>query len=343
VTGVTGTFDVAGARGPLAFFRSLDASRLAHGYLFSGPAGVGKKTFARALAQSLLCETPKATLLGYCRACTACTLFAARTHPDFLESGGVVKIGKDAASSANDEDLSARELVRELAMHGYRSNYHIVLLGDVSFATHEAANALLRTLEEPPPGVLVMLTSSAPGTLLETIRSRLVEIAFAPLSPAEVEAVLVRAGTAEEDAHHAAASSLGSVTRARESLDADARGVRDASFAWFEHAMRGEAGDASFLGLDDRSLTGAQKRENVRALIEIVRIAARDWATSILAHGAVAPFAGDQRERIERIAPRDPKAVTAVLAALGEVERLAHSNVSPGLVVDYLRAQLARG
>ena len=78
-------FDVVGAERALAHFGSLDSTRLAHGYLFSGPAGVGKKTFARRFAQSLLCETPKATLLGYCNACRSCALFAAGTHPDYHE------------------------------------------------------------------------------------------------------------------------------------------------------------------------------------------------------------------------------------------------------------------
>jgi DNA polymerase-3 subunit delta' len=338
MSGVAGTFDVAGARAAQRFFGSLDPNRLAHGYLFTGPAGVGKKTFARAVAKSLLCETPKDTLLGYCDRCTACTLFVAGTHPDFVTSEGVVKIGKDAA---NDDELTARDLIRELAMHGYRSRFHVVLLGDVTFATDEAANALLRTLEEPPEGVVVMLTSSAPGTLLETIRSRLVELAFAPLTVTEVESVLVRTGTPAPEARLAAESSLGSITRARESLDLEATGVREASFAWFEDVMRGDTGDAGFLRLDDRSLNGAQKRENVRALIEIVRIAARDWATSVIANGAVPPFAGDQRRRVERVAPRDPKAAALLLAALSDVDRLSHSNVSPGLVVDYLRTQLS--
>jgi DNA polymerase-3 subunit delta' len=338
---VTGSFDVVGARGPLGFFGSLEAARLAHGYLFTGPAGVGKKTFARRLAQSLLCETPKPTLLGYCEACTGCTLFVAGTHPDFVAAEGVVKIGKDSSGGGHDEDLSARDLIRELSMHPYRGRYHVVLLADVAFATHEAANALLRTLEEPPDGVVVMLTSSAPGSLLETIRSRLVEIAFAPLALAEVEAVLRTQGIAAPEARRAAEMSLGSITRARDLFEGDARALREASFAWFEDVMRGESGDAGFLGLDDRSLTGAQKRENVRDLIEIVRVAARDWAIASLAGGEVRPLAGDQHERVLRVAQRDPKTTAALLGALGDAERLAQTNVSPGLVVEFLRAQLS--
>jgi DNA polymerase-3 subunit delta' len=338
---VTGEFDVVGARAPLAFFAALDPARVAHGYLFTGPAGVGKKTFGRRLAQALLCETPKATLLGYCATCTACTLFAARTHPDFVESEGTLKIGRDAGNALHDDEFSARDLVRALSLHGYRSRYRIVLLGDVAFATHEAANALLRFFEEPPAGVIVILTTAAPGTLLATVRSRFVEIAFGPLAAADVERVLVREGVAVDEAHGAAAVALGSVTRARSVLGGDDAGSRVASFAWFERAVRGEQPNAAFLRLDDRSLSGAEKRALVVELIELVRVAIRDWAALSLGASDVPLLAADQRKLIARLPPRETKAIVALLGAVAEVERISRTNVSAGLVVDYLRMQLA--
>lgn len=341
MNGIEGRFEVLGARAPLAFFTTLDPSRLAHGYLFTGPAGVGKKTFARRIAQSLLCETPKATLLGYCGTCIGCKLFAASTHPDFVSSEGTVKIGTEAGSALHDEDLSSRDLVRELSLRGYRSRYRVVVLADVSFATHEAANALLKFFEEPPAGVVVILTTAAPGSLLPTIRSRFVEIAFGPLPLADVETALVSSGVDHVKARLAAAVSLGSITRARAVLDEDGAGVREASFAWFENAMRGEPADASFLRLDDRSLSGAEKRALVGELIELVRIAARDWAVAALTADGVPPLAGDQRARLARIPARDPVATAALLGAVADAERIANTNVSAGLVVDYLRAQLA--
>jgi DNA polymerase-3 subunit delta' len=341
MTMIEGEFDVVGASGPLAFFAPLPPERLAHGYLFTGPQGVGKKTFARRIAQSLLCETPKSTLLGYCGFCTACKLFAARTHPDFVESDGTIKIGREAGSALHDEDLSARDLVRELSLHGYRSRHRVVLLGDVAFATHEAANALLRFFEEPPGGVIVFLTTHAPGTLLATIRSRFVEIAFGPLPAADVERVLVREGVAPNKAHAAAAISLGSITRARTMTGGEGDGVRRASFDWFADAVRGELPDASFLHLDDRSLSGAEKRAAVLELVEIVRVALRDWAALSLGVPAVPLMASDQRALIARLPKRDTKAVVALLSAVADVERMARTNVSAGLVVDYLRMQLA--
>ncbi|MDQ2907942.1 MAG: hypothetical protein M3R44_01160 [Candidatus Eremiobacteraeota bacterium] len=338
---IEGEFDVVGARAPLSFFSALSLDRLSHGYLFTGPAGVGKKTFARRLAQSLLCETPKSTLLGYCNQCTACRLFAARTHPDFVESEGTIKIGKDAGSAVHDAELTARDLVRELSLHGYRSRYRIVLLGDVAFATHEAANALLKFFEEPPAGVIVVLTTSAAGSLLTTIRSRFVEIAFSPLASVDVERVLLRAGVAPERANVAAAASLGSIARARSVLDDDHNGFRNAAFAWFAQAARGARPDAAFLRLDDRSLSGADKREFVLDLIELARVAARDWAVLTLEKSRTPLLAADQRDRLESLPQRKLPAIVALLSGIGEAERLAHTNVSAGLIVDYLRMQLA--
>ena len=105
--------------------------------------------------------------------------------------------------------------------------------------------------------------------------------------------------------------------------------------------MRGEPVDSSFLRLDDRSLSGAEKRAQVGELLELVRVGVRDWAASTLAGEGVALLAGDQQARFARIPARDPQATAALLAATADVERIAASNVSAGLVVDYLRVQLA--
>ena len=152
-------FDVAGAEGPKRYFGALSGESLAHAYLFSGPAGVGKKTFARRLAQSLLCQARKDGVLGYDGTCTSCAMFAAgenARHPDFLEHTGALKIGDPGAAMGfyETDEMSSRDIVRQLSMQSYVGGMRVLLLGDVSFASNEAANALLKFLEEPPRGVL---------------------------------------------------------------------------------------------------------------------------------------------------------------------------------------------
>ncbi len=337
---VTGAFDVVGAAAPLAYFGRLEPAKLSHGYLFTGAPGVGKKTFARRLAQSLLCETPKPTLLGYCNACTGCTLVNAGTHPDLLENVGVIKIGNDDGR-ASDERITARDLVREFSLHGYRSRYHIVIFGDVEFATHEAANALLKFFEEPPAGVVVILTTSAPGTLIATIRSRMLQIAFPLLKESEVREILVSGGTDDEAARRAAAVALGSVARARAALAGESSGSRAAAVAWFEAALRGEQPDAGFLRLDDRTLSAAEKREALAAMLEMIRLVARDWAVLTVAPHGGTLYAEDLRARIERFPKRKAAEILALQETLADAERLAHTNVSAALVADLVRMQLA--
>ncbi|MBV8489232.1 MAG: hypothetical protein JO199_01790, partial [Candidatus Eremiobacteraeota bacterium] len=107
------TFDVVGAHGPKRYFETLTRATIAHAYLFTGLPGVGKKTFARRLAQSLLCAAPKDGAIGYDGTCSSCALFSAENarHPDFIEHDGVLKIG-DRDSSAGfyeNDELGARD------------------------------------------------------------------------------------------------------------------------------------------------------------------------------------------------------------------------------------------
>jgi DNA polymerase-3 subunit delta' len=173
-----------------AFEQAVRRGRLAHAYLFIGPTGVGKRLFAGELARALLCEAPPDSRLEACDRCPACLLSEAGTHPDFVTAAR-------PPERANLPIDVVRELGRELAMKPARGRRKIAILEDADdlddpITSHAAANAFLKTLEEPPAGSVLILIGTAVERQLPTILSRCQVVRFAPL-PAPLVADLLRA------------------------------------------------------------------------------------------------------------------------------------------------------
>lgn len=147
-------------------------NRLPHALLCSGPAGLGKRQFAEHFVQALLCTAP--TREGFpCGLCRTCRLFLAGNHPDYLrveptEEGKPIKVDQ------------IRELVAFLGYTSQLGGYKIALLNPAERMNLNAANSLLKTLEEPPGNSLLVLLSTAPARLPATIRSRCQQLLFQP-------------------------------------------------------------------------------------------------------------------------------------------------------------------
>lgn len=149
---------------------SRSQNKLPHALLLSGAAGLGKLMFAQSLAAALLCYSPTAD--GYaCGTCKSCLLFANDAHPDYIfmpaeESGGVIKIDQ------------IRTIVEINSKTSQISNYQVIIIPDADNMNSSAANALLKTLEEPQGNTVMLLITSRPSALLATIRSRCQMINF---------------------------------------------------------------------------------------------------------------------------------------------------------------------
>jgi len=328
-------FECVGAATAKQLFSNMSTESLGHGYLFTGAAGIGKKTFARRLAQSILCAE-KTPMFGYCKTCASCRMFASKTHPDYTEAIGEIKIGK--AGEKSGEEITARGIVKQLALHAYHGSHRIVVLGDAAFATEESANALLKFFEEPPAGVVIILTTSAPGGLLTTIQSRLVEIPFERLDTQTIVTILEADGVTPTLAREAAEGAMGSVTAARAILVVGAVNIRSIAFGWFANALAGKSAD---LRLEDHATTPAERRDWLNEFLEALRIIARDYAVSIVAGPRAPKLATELAAKISGLPKRGPREATAILDSVHETIKLAQTNVSAALVADYLRVALA--
>ena len=145
-------------------FSAHREDRLAHAYLLAGPPGVGKRAFAQRFAASLLCLEPDAR--GHpCGHCGGCLLMRAGSHPDFsvlAPESGKTQIPIDAV----------RELSASLDLAAHQGRYRVALIIPAEAMTPQSANSLLKTLEEPGAGVILILVSDRPLAVLSTLRSR---------------------------------------------------------------------------------------------------------------------------------------------------------------------------
>jgi DNA polymerase-3 subunit delta' len=202
------------------FRRSLRRGRLASSFLFIGPAGIGKRTFALKLAQALLCERGNEADLDPCEQCPSCQQITADTHPD------VDRVSRPEGRSEipvalfiGDHEHRSREgLCHRISLRPSSGRRRIAIIDDADFLNKEGANCLLKTLEEPPPRSLLILIGTSLQRQLPTIRSRCQLVRFRPLPDAFVNRYVRQQGfcTTDDQAARLADLAEGSLDRARQ-------------------------------------------------------------------------------------------------------------------------------
>ncbi len=261
--------------------RSVQAGRIVHALLLTGPHGSGKRTMARLFAQAMVCAGPDKP----CGVCPACKRFLAGSHPD------VHVVRPEKKSIGVDE---VRALIDALALRPYEGGRHIVIVEQADKLTPSAQNALLKTLESPSGDAMFFLITDAPGALLPTIVSRCQTVRFSDLSVEDCAGVLQRRGIAPARALELAGLSQGSVGRALE-IDGDGeyRALRERVLASLE-ALNGRASVAGAAA----SLEEDKGSED--AMLGVMELWARDLMA--LQSGATPYQSGDEaRLRRSRI------------------------------------------
>jgi len=297
--------------------RALAGGHVHHAYRFEGPAGVGKELAAFALAQALVCEAPGADARA-CEKCSACQR-ALRisdeeprvpAHPDVILLQRGLYRGRISANEATGISIEqVRRMVLERVGYGpHEGRARVFIIRDADELTVSAANALLKTLEEPGRGTHFVLLTSRPNRLLDTIRSRTLPVRFSPLADALVAQILQAKGLDPK----AAVLAQGSVALALDLASEDAIKERD-EFVALAHAALA----ARDLAPGIKFAEARRERDSLRGLLayfaQSLAIRAREQAT----------------QRIEQ-AERAAEQHRVVLSAMQDVER----NVSPALALE---------
>ncbi len=244
--------------------QAASKNKIGHAYLFRGPDGVGKKRAALTLGAYLNCKSPLEN--DACGRCASCRKYNSFNHPDLLiisPDGAAIKIAQ------------VRALKHQLTFAPLEAKTRVVILEDIHTMRKEAANSLLKTLEEPAPNNLLILTADQAGTVLPTILSRCQIIPFGSLDYNDIAQVLMHQNDVEESQALALASvAEGSIGRAK--------------FLWQENllAFRREVVEQLLLGEHDKAETIAQifrfsekaaaLKENTTEFLALLRLWYRD-------------------------------------------------------------------
>lgn len=219
-----------------ALVNALDQQRLHHAYLFTGTRGVGKTTIARLLAKSLNCEGGVSS--KPCGVCSACTEIAEGRFVDLIEV--------DAASRTKVEDT--RELLENVQYAPTRGRYKVYLIDEVHMLSTSSFNALLKTLEEPPPHVKFLLATTDPQKLPVTVLSRCLQFNLKNMSREHIVAHLNHVLTEEQVGFDE--PSLWAIAEGAQGSMRDALSLTDQAIAFGQGQLR-EQEVAAMLGTVD--------------------------------------------------------------------------------------------
>ncbi len=205
--------------------QTIQNGKPAHAYMFVGPEGVGKKLVGLRFAAMLNC--PEQNGDSEC-SCPVCERVIAGKHPDII-------IAKPERNSIRIDKI--RELQSVFKYAPVEGLSRVAIIDDAHMLNRSAQNALLKVLEEPPPGRVLLLVTSKPGAMAPTIRSRCRKIRFSPFKLDDLAKMLEAEGASAIDARVAAALSGGSLSKSTEMLKSDSIAIRATAITFFSNPL----------------------------------------------------------------------------------------------------------
>lgn len=339
---------------------AIDSETVGHAYLFVGPAGAGKKTAAKAFACALLCDD------GGCGACRTCYRIKKGLHPD------VQVIEPEGAAGYLVEQV--RPIIHDVHMRPVEAQRKIYIVGQADLMRDAPANAFLKTLEEPPDDVIIIMLAPTLDSVLPTIVSRCLVVRFARIAPSvAVDLLRSRTGASPAEATAALAATAGVLGRAVEFLEsssrraarermlgilkdltvldeydvlASARELLTLVKAPLEELKEAHAeelrerqefvGKGSTRSIEDRQKREltAREREGVAEVLNVTESWLRDCL--VLSQGLPEMVANtDAADAMEEVAAIiTPGAATRALDAVNEARKRISYNVSPQLAIE---------
>lgn len=306
--------------------RLLSAGRVPGALLFSGPEGVGKKQFAFELARAFVCKTPNGTeACGHCPACNRVGDFLVPDPSDKNKDefkrvffGSHPDVGLVTAYKRSILVDAIRNLESAAQYSPYEARARFFIIDDADKMNDESSNALLKTLEEPPATTFIVLVTSRPDSLLQTIRSRSQTVRFGPVETAQIEMYLRTVkGFAPDDAELAANVSNGSIGRAAGGNINDFRARRAKMLEILSNAIEGHERYKMLLASEEINSTAF--KDGFEAGLEILISLIRDiWKLSLGNGGKTVN--SDLSPTLEQLAAR---VVPTVLAGwMSEIEQM---------------------
>jgi len=304
--------------------RMADENRLPHALLFAGPDGIGKKRAGRVLAAMILCQGHAPHPCGTCASCQALTH---GSHPDYYELVPEAQ-GKGTPMIRIE---AVRAMQQAVSRYPVMSNGRVVLIDDADRMNEAAANSLLKTLEEPPGAVTFILVTSAPSSLLATIRSRCLTVTFGMIPPETMRQALVRRGLPEPDAEELSLLADGSMGRAISLYEEGGLDLRDEALTLLEHLPQIRMTEI----WQEAETKGKWERPKIGEWVLYLNMLLRDMLLLYVDGGSRLLYHSDRRKRLLTLLDAYPEdRIFAMLSCVRDLQKRLQSNASPALQLE---------